>query len=169
MPNLDKKVISAVILAFIFQLIFPQYSHAYGLNAAQISAASNPLLVANSPQPILYNGEKLAEIYDLPESEERKPVRTVTVSMTAYSSTVDQTDDSPFITANGTRVRDGIVAANFVPFGTKVKIPELYGDKVFEVTDRMNKRYQTRVDIWMETRQEAIQFGVKRNVTIEIY
>ena len=89
------------------------------------------------------------------------------VPMTAYSSTVDQTDDSPFITASGTHVHWGTVAANFLPFGTKIKIPSMYGDQVFIVEDRMNKRYWHKVDIWMPTRQEALQFGI-RSLEIEI-
>lgn len=51
--------------------------------------------------------------------------------ITAYSSSVDETDGTPFITANGARVRDGIVATNLLPFGTKIKIPSLFGGKVF--------------------------------------
>ncbi|MBP6942724.1 MAG: 3D domain-containing protein [Candidatus Buchananbacteria bacterium] len=158
MQNLHKSSVILAILAILPSLVFPQHVYAY---TQTVEAATE--------ESIFVNGEKLAMVYDLPEAEERKPTRTMEVSMTAYSSTPDQTDDSPFITANGTRVKDGIVAANFVPFGTKIKIPELYGDKVFTVTDRMNSRYQSRVDIWMNTRQEAIQFGVKRSVTIEIY
>ena len=96
---------------------------------------------------------------------EAKEVRTV--KATAYSSTPDQTDDSPFTMANGKRVHDGAVAANFVPFGTKVRFPELYGDKVFTVEDRMHKRFSDRVDIWMGTRSEAMRFGIQ-NVTMEI-
>jgi len=92
---------------------------------------------------------------------------TYIVSATAYSSTVDQCDATPFITASGQHVRDGIVATNFLPFGTKVKIPDIYGDKVFEVQDRMNARYQTRIDVWMPTRGEAIQFGL-RQIEIEV-
>lgn len=84
------------------------------------------------------------------------------VWITAYSSTPDQTDDTPFITASNTYVRDGIVATNMLPFGTKIKIPELYGNKVFVVEDRMNRRYTDRVDVWMETREEALQFGKNR-------
>lgn len=91
-----------------------------------------------------------------------------TVEMTAYTSEVGQTDGSPFITANGTRVRDGVIAANFLKFHTRVRIPELYGDKIFVVMDRMNSRYTQRVDIWMEHRPEAVRFGVKRQVKIEI-
>lgn len=92
---------------------------------------------------------------------------TYIVSATAYSSTVDQCDASPFITASGSHVRDGIIAANFLPFGAKVKIPEIYGDKVFVVEDRMNQRYQSRIDVWMTSRGEALKFGV-RTVKIEV-
>lgn len=84
------------------------------------------------------------------------------VTVTAYSSTVDQCDSTPFITASGTHVRDGIIATNALAFGTKVKFPSIYGDKIFTVEDRMNKRYTDRADIWFETREEAIKFGVRK-------
>lgn len=96
---------------------------------------------------------------------EPKEVRTV--KATAYSSTPDQTDDSPFIMANGKRVHDGAVAANFLPFGTKVRFPDLYGDKEFVVEDRMHRRFSDRVDIWMGTRGEAVRFGIQ-DVRMEI-
>jgi 3D (Asp-Asp-Asp) domain-containing protein len=83
------------------------------------------------------------------------------VPMTAYTSRPEETDSTPFITADGSHVRDGIVAANFLPFGTKVRIPSLFGDKVFEVHDRMNKRYPYKMDFWMEDLGEARQFGVR--------
>ncbi len=86
------------------------------------------------------------------------------VVVTAYSSTPDQTDGSPFITANGTYVRDGIIAANFLPFGAKVRFPEMYGDKIFIVADRMAKKNSHKIDIWMPSRDIALQFGVKRLV-----
>lgn len=93
--------------------------------------------------------------------------KIIKVVATGYSSTVDQTDDSPFITASGTYVRDGVVAANFLPIGTRIKIPDQFGDKIFVVEDRMNKRYWHRVDVWFPARQAALNFGV-RTVTIEI-
>lgn len=89
------------------------------------------------------------------------------VPTTAYTSRPTETDSTPFITADGSRVRNGIVAANFLKFGTKIRIPELYGDKVFEVHDRMNARYWHKVDIWMEDLKAARQHGVRR-VTIEV-
>mgnify|MGYP001607602731 CR=1 FL=1 len=88
-------------------------------------------------------------------------IQELIVPISAYSSTTDQTDDSPFITAWNTPVRDGIVAANFLPFGTKIKIPEIFGDKILTVEDRMNKRYWHKMDIWFPDRASALQFGVK--------
>jgi 3D (Asp-Asp-Asp) domain-containing protein len=79
--------------------------------------------------------------------------------ITAYSSDVDQTDNTPFITANGTYVHDGIVATNLLPFGTQVQIPALFGDKIFTVEDRMNHRMTDGMDIWMPSRARAIFFG----------
>jgi len=97
-----------------------------------------------------------------------KATKTIQVVVTAYSSTPDQTDDSPFTTASNKTVRDGIIANNMLPFGTKVKIPSLYGDKIFVVEDRMNKRKSDyHFDIWMPTRDSALNFGVK-TVDIEI-
>jgi 3D (Asp-Asp-Asp) domain-containing protein len=80
--------------------------------------------------------------------------------ITAYSSSPDETDDTPFITAAGTRVRDGIVATNALPFGTKIKIPELFGEKTFTVEDRMHRRMKNVVDIWMSSKTKALRFGV---------
>ena len=103
----------------------------------------------------------------LEQQEAVKVIRTYTVRATAYSSTPDQTDDTPFITAKGTLVRDGLVAANFLPFGTKIRIPNLYGEKIFVVEDRMNARYWYNIDIWFPERSLAKAFGSQR-VTIEI-
>lgn len=92
----------------------------------------------------------------------QKTAKTIKVVVTAYSSTQDQTDDTPFITASGNHVKDGIVANNMLPFGTKIRIPGLYGDKIFTVEDRMNKKKSDyHIDIWMPDRTSAINFGVK--------
>ncbi len=87
------------------------------------------------------------------------PKKRMRVLATAYSSTVDQCDSTPFITANGTHVHDGTLAANFLKFGTKVKFPSLYGDKIFTVEDRMKSN--TKIDFWFPTRQEAKNFGAR--------
>lgn len=88
-----------------------------------------------------------------------------TIVATAYSSTPDQTDDDPCTTANGYNVcsngREDVIAANFLPFGTRVRFPDTFGSRVFVVQDRMHPRFSNRVDIWMKTRSAAKNFGVK--------
>lgn len=89
--------------------------------------------------------------------------------VTAYSSSPDETDDTPDITALGTKTRKGVIASNFLPFGTKIKMPELFGDTVFTVEDRMNRRFQDRLDVWFPTKEEAKRFGLQfTEVEIEI-
>jgi len=95
-------------------------------------------------------------------NEAKKAAKTIKVVITAYSSTEDQTDDTPFITASNKYVKDGIIANNMLPFGTKIRIPKLYGDKVFTVEDRMNrKKSDYHIDIWMPSKTLAVNFGVK--------
>ena len=99
---------------------------------------------------------------------DQRPARYVTkVLTTAYSSTTDQTDDTPFTTASGSTVRRGVVAANWLSFGTRVRLPDYFGDEVFVVEDRMNERYDFRLDIWMVTRERARNWGI-RQVRLEV-
>lgn len=81
------------------------------------------------------------------------------LKITAYTSLTDETDDTPFITADGSYVHDGVVATNLLPFGTKIMIPSLFGNKVFTVDDRMSRRFMHNLDIWMPSRTKAIVFG----------
>ena len=86
-----------------------------------------------------------------------KIYRTYNVIATCYTASPDETDDSPFITANGTDLRktkDNVIAANWLPFGTKVEID----GKEYVVHDRMNKRYSKyRVDILVGSKKEAMK------------
>jgi len=109
---------------------------------------------------------KPESIQEAPKPQYAVVAKRMTI-VTAYSSTPDQTDNSPDITAMGTRVHDGIVAANFLKFGTKVRLPEVYGDKVFVVEDRMATFNHQKLDVWMGTRDQAIEFGAKK-LTVEI-
>ena len=97
-----------------------------------------------------------------------EPTYTWTVPVTAYSSTVDQTDSTPFITANGTTVHWGVIAANFLRFDTCVRFPDLYGDQWFVVEDRKHERFSESIDIWFPTREEAQAFGFQ-TVRTEIW
>jgi len=98
-----------------------------------------------------------------PESQ-LKIIQKIKVIITAYSSTPSQTDEDPYITAAGTWVRDGIIANNLLPFGTKIRISELFGEKIFVVEDRMSqKKSNYHIDIWFSDYWQALNFGSKES------
>jgi 3D (Asp-Asp-Asp) domain-containing protein len=147
-PNVTLEVLAAVaLITAISGATFP------ALQAQAESVESNPTYVSFGA---------------LSPAQEREAARTYTIPMTAYNSLPGQTDDTPYTTAMQTPTRHGVVAANFLPLGTRVKIPELYGDEIFIVEDRMNARYNLKMDIWMDDLGDARQFGLK-TVTIEVF
>lgn len=153
----------AIFIASIFTFLLPH---------AEILAAPAPVFMNEERKINLQPATQIKEIinYQLPTNE-IKVIRTKSVTITAYNAVPEQTDNTPCITADGTDICKNknikIVAANWLPFGTKVRIPEYFGDTIFEVRDRMNPRYRDRLDILMESIPEAKQFG-RRQLTVEI-
>jgi len=145
-----------VILALIWQCFPRVTSYAQTLPVELITQMEN-----------IEIEEQEALIVDFGE-----PKRVVTIPVTAYSSTVDQCDSTPCITANGFNLcennKQNVIASNYLPFGTKVRFPDYDPDTIYTVQDRMNARYYFRADIWMKTRTDAKQFGFQR-LTMEIY
>jgi len=141
-------------------------------NAVVTTATPETKLAANWSDVDSWNSPKVEEATPAPKPRVKgvrvQPGTTFDVTVTAYSSTVDQTDSSPFITANGSHVHPGTIAANFLPFGTKVKFPDYFGDRIFVVEDRTNAKYSSRIDIWMETREAALQFGKRHLVAVVV-
>lgn len=87
------------------------------------------------------------------------PIIIENVVLTAYSSSENETDEDPQIMANGERVFDGAIANNCEPFGTLVE----WGGRVYEVSDRKNKRYGCEWwDIWHSSKESALEFGIRR-------
>lgn len=80
--------------------------------------------------------------------------------VTAYASVPDETSDHPFIMADGHHVYDGAAASNILPFGTKIEIPALFGNKIFTIEDHTSPRFSQTIDLWMPTVTQAIDFGV---------
>ena len=150
--TIQKSSIIAGFLAgvILFEILVPQVIN------AELKTASAPIM---SSIQLVKNGK--LTVCKL-NKEAYETVKKVKMIITAYSSTPDQTDDAPFITASGKHVADGIIANNLLPFGTKVRIPQLYGDKIFIVEDRMHTRKgKYMADIWMPKYSEAKNFGVK--------
>jgi 3D (Asp-Asp-Asp) domain-containing protein len=102
-----------------------------------------------------------------PIPEPELEIKTVEAIVTAYSSRVAETDSTPFITAAGTLVHSGVAAANWLPIGTEIRIPEYFGDQVFVIEDRMHVRNSDKVDVWFPSTSEALRFG-KQRARIEI-
>lgn len=95
-------------------------------------------------------------------------LKTIRVDATSYTSSYEETDGTPELAADGTCTYFGMIAANFAPIGTKVRIPSIYGDKIFTVHDRMNQRYSYRIDVWTADKKDMRQFGIKRGLQVEV-
>ena len=161
------KIIQMVLFIIMAELLlfpfpgFAEKNENKKLIEAQIANISNKISILIP--------ETIANVKTIEIAEDATNERTVAYSrrytMTAYNSEEAQCDASPCITANGFNVCEhGIedtVAANFLPFGTEIRIPELFGDKILIVRDRMNARYTERVDVWLLHKDNAIDFGVK--------
>ncbi len=169
---LNQIVLSAFFVLFL--VISPVSSIQAQTVSADAAAPAETSVVASSDVTELADeADMRSEIGEPAVIEVIPPVspeviREYVISMTAYNSEPGQTDSTPFTTADGSTVRDGILAANFLPFGTKVRIPSLFGNRIFEVHDRMNPRYTLRADVWMANKSDARKFGLKRNVKIEV-
>ena len=123
---------------------------------------NNKIVIEDTFPYIFSQGSFLVSLSN-PANPPLKVVRTMSTIITAYSSTPGQTDDTPFTTASNKTVKDGIVANNSLPFGTQIRIPELYGDKVFVVEDRMHRRKgDYHFDIWFPEYEQALVFGAER-------
>ena len=154
LKKVDKKLKKSLKISFlllgILAFAFPQMTFSQEFDKK----------ISKGPRP----QESIKAYYQeptLPEIGPRNARKTMNIMVTAYNSEVGQTDDTPFITAFGTHVRDGIVASNFLPRGAIVRFPDYFGDKEFVVEDRMNARYYHRMDIWMEEKVDAINFGAR--------
>jgi len=124
-------------------------------------AENSNLIFLKNEKIVVFEGNSIFGISN-PNNPEKKAIKILAI-VTAYSSTPWETDENPYLTASGKIVKDGIVANNFLPFGTKIKIPEIFGDKIFVVEDRMSfEKSNYQFDVWFKDYFEALKFGVKK-------
>jgi len=107
-----------------------------------------------------------------PKPEKPKPICNAFygyVISTAYSSSKDETDSTPFITATGERVnkKGGCAVSRsmerITPMGSKIYMLEAGKAREYEVNDRMAKRiFYNAIDIWKPSKQEALEWGRQR-------
>jgi 3D (Asp-Asp-Asp) domain-containing protein len=138
--RLEHQVTWFMVLLSIIISLYPRYTIAQSVGTG---GTTTPNMVGEAP-------------FLLPKTTTKQ------VWLTAYTSSPEETDDTPFITASGKTTGDGIAAANFLPFGTKFKVPEIFGEKTFVVEDRMHPRKANFVDLWVSSKEEAYQIGKRR-------
>lgn len=113
---------------------------------------------------------------------------TFVLRATGYNSHESQTDSTPFITSTGARTRFGIIAVSRdllggdLPYGSLVRLRDLgnfhtgrgvgafqalLDGNVFIVEDTMAARKTQQVDVWFETYNTAVSWGV-RKVEVEL-
>ena len=86
----------------------------------------------------------------------------ITIIATAYTASIEECGKDDGITASGKLVSPGCIAApRDIPFGTKIRVSGL---GVFNVEDRGGAIVRVsdniiKIDIWMESYNEAIKFG----------
>ena len=167
--------ISAIILIMLFLLLLP-------------------FKTVKAPPPIITEVENTSWS-DIPEK--RKPVKVAQIKKTIVSKRVSKTrgpvyyseitaycscyrctgktPDNPRygITSTGakaTQFRTVAVGRNFLKSGTKLKIDlPMFAGIVFVVEDSFgNVDKGTRIDVYFNSHQEAVEFGRKRNVKVTI-
>lgn len=92
----------------------------------------------------------------------RGPVVSHRVTVTAYSSTPDQTDATPTLGACG-QVGPGTVALSRDLFrlygcGSRVRVKGVE----YTVRDTMHPRWRLRADVWMPSRGAAMRWGLQQ-------
>lgn len=162
MRPLFKKTKILLFFPSIFLVLVGIFMEFSPLFPSEAQEWKNEFFEENLTQIPIFQGNTLFA-FSNPHNPSLPSPEIMWVIVTAYSSTPCQTDDDPHITAAGTLVRWGIVANNLLPFGTKIKIPELFGDEIFVVEDRMHwRKGNYMVDVWFPDYWSALNFGAKR-------
>ncbi len=97
-------------------------------------------------------------------SKKKKTKVTRVVKATAYNAVPHQTDDTPEICAWGDRIRPGIIAISrdLERSGlTRGKEVHIEGIGKVVVLDRMHHRKRNQIDLYMESYEDAVEFGVQ--------
>ncbi len=163
-----KRLLKAILLSgATFSLLFLPILTVFAPSSSLAEAEANfayPKNPSADPAltPLIQENSLLPNSNHYPPKPAYTVIETIPMVITGYSSSVWETDDTPFITAANTQTRDGVVASNLLPFGTKIRIPEYFGSKIFVVEDRMNSRMgDFIIDVWFPSSYQARLFGVK--------
>ena len=136
------------------------------LTNSRLSAAndSNAMLVGELQR----DDQILSTIFT--DWDRSRPVLSIDVTVTCYTSRARETDSSPHITADNSYVRRGYIAVSRdmmrdfgLHFGQRVF---LSGYGVYEIRDVMDKRWKRRVDIWTSDVVAAKLHGIRKGIEL---
>lgn len=93
------------------------------------------------------------------------PLENTFVDLSAYSSSKDETDSTPFEGACGYTVAEYSIAITrdleLLGFECNT-IVYIFGQGVYFVNDRMNRRKSGQFDLWKGSKKKALEFGLKK-------
>lgn len=139
-----------------------------GFMVGQVIFQAHDRAAANQPNPPPAMCQGYPECVGTPASIQPivEPPTSYVREVSAYTSSVAETDDTPCIAADGSDIcaryaaGENICGSNAYPLGTILNVDKL---GTCTVADRMSSRFQNRVDWYMGTdRERALQFGVQR-------
>lgn len=146
-------------LTAVSTMSFPVLMTSSAIAASTFAVHRPPTEATPEPEPTPSQTEEMAT---------EPPTPTVTkmvANCSAYTASADECGgDSSGITASGSvATEERTIAMDNVPFGTVVRI---YG-REYVVEDRFGGNYTDRIDIYFESKADALAFG-RRQIEVEI-
>ena len=156
----NKKVISIVLVFIVsFCTIFAKPTKTYADEVSNIR-----IEMTNQRKVIDVKRNNTGTSTNITVNGRTYKARKMDVKATAYTSAPNEGGAYAY---NGERLRDGHIAADLrvLPIGTKVYIPSL--NKIYTVVDTGSAIKNNKIDIWMSSKSQCMQWGVK-NITIYV-
>jgi 3D (Asp-Asp-Asp) domain-containing protein len=160
-------------LAFIVALLFA--SHAYALRLGWVLRDDEVTVQRETVRAWEQRAELLETESEFWQQRARAANQTIIrgkqriVEVTAYTASKAECDADPHITASLQPPRPGTVAVSRDLFNmgwTFGKRVYLIGLGPYIINDVMNQRYQMRVDVFMDHKRAAKEFGVRTTEAI---
>lgn len=152
----SKKVISIVLVFIVsFCTIFTKPTKTY--------AQESKIKIEMTNQNIDNKGVDKMRSEFITINNKSYKAKKMRVTASAYTSSVKEGGSLTYL---GTKCRDGVIAVDpkVIPLHSKVYIPSL--NKVFIAEDVGSSIKNNKIDIWMNSYQKAMQWGLKQ---IDIY
>lgn len=165
------KILTSVSIGLIFGALIGSLSSPAGIVDAATSHVVEvvPPAILSEVDRLQAESSLLRDLLDLPSDGQIVSFSTP-VTVTAYTARVEECDSTPWVTANMTPSRPGILA---VSRDLESELGISMGDTVwldglgfFIVADRMNPRWTRRVDILHASLKAAKRFSTREMVTM---